>query len=404
MAADSPTDWPAVVQILAPVFGGIALVVSVLALRVRRTAGRAAATEAIMDAFDEVVGLALSSDSNLASFDRGFFGELGRGLDDARDMWIAYGVLNTLERVFVHWRRGLASDEYAIPLLHRLLKGCLTEQSVRNALRDGGYDRRFTEFATLTFTTPTVRPPVRVPTRALPHVLLESTKGSFRARSRRPMTRADEVRAMNFFRTRSLSNDFKDFTDARTSWYLGPLAKSPRLTKLLQPHPDIVDLGCGDGGLLRWLKRANRIIDDASYLGIDQDDLAIERARAAFPEASFEVADLRAPNTSIVQKDSVVFAVNLLPYLLAPEEVLGWVNQQTSAAAHLCVLDPIPSRYWEDEFEGVMISVRWPGLIDAIALCAGWQLVEATTAGVLPFFRGRCLGKMWTLRIYESLT
>lgn len=55
----------------------------------------------------------------------------------------------------------------------------------------------------------------------------------------------------------------------------------------IRHHSKVLDLGCGNGRLYSFLKTL-----DIDYLGVDNSSALLERARANFPEASFQLGDM----------------------------------------------------------------------------------------------------------------
>lgn len=69
---------------------------------------------------------------------------------------------------------------------------------------------------------------------------------------------------------------------------------------LESPGPQVVvDLGCGTGELLRFLKEAGR--RDITYIGVDTSEAALEIARAKFPEVRWVNADVLEAGDATVQ-------------------------------------------------------------------------------------------------------
>ena len=57
----------------------------------------------------------------------------------------------------------------------------------------------------------------------------------------------------------------------------------------LDPEASLLDIGCGQGDLFAWLRENEYCVD---YCGVDLTPEMVSIARARFPEARFEVADL----------------------------------------------------------------------------------------------------------------
>lgn len=70
----------------------------------------------------------------------------------------------------------------------------------------------------------------------------------------------------------------------------------------------LCDLGCGTGELLAHLRR--RGMDDVEYVGVDRSHLALQHARAKFPDAQFLELDINADHADLGQLDCDFLVAN----------------------------------------------------------------------------------------------
>lgn len=221
-----------------------------------------------------------------------------------------------------------------------------------------------------------------IPTHEVPHLAIEVIKGLFRkaiGNSKGYDGSIDSSRVRSFFNKRSLSDNFSDFTDSSSSWYLEILDKNHVLmdkfnesTKAL----NILDLGCGRGFLLEWLKK-NRFIDKCNYTGIDIDNIAIDKCKKKFQKNNVTFC---TANVNEIQPSSydIIFAINVLPYIESAETFFKMCQLGLSSKQNcFCVLlNPHPSPYWETEFGGFTIKIRQADEIRKHAKLAGLEIIN----------------------------
>jgi SAM-dependent methyltransferase len=87
------------------------------------------------------------------------------------------------------------------------------------------------------------------------------------------------------------------------------------LREVVQPSWRILDIGCASGF---HAERFTALAPDVSYCGVDISATVIEQARAARPEHSFHVSDIREFDPALAQGFDLVFSAKTL-YYVAPE-------------------------------------------------------------------------------------
>lgn len=210
---------------------------------------------------------------------------------------------------------------------------------------------------------PTIAPPSARP--AILRQLLDQSRK--RSRPLRPLPTPDRVR-----RHFQQHPDGGGLLDTSTPWYVEALSSSRLLSSAIaRPGPlSVADVGCGRGGLLRWIRR-RRESRPFAYAGFDLDPKTIEGNRRRFPGAEFRVLDVRRAGPDL--RSDWCFLVNVLPYLSRPGPVL---RRMARAASRLLVMDPVPSGYWDEDFGTFRVLLRSPEEIDRLLGAAGLKAIE----------------------------
>lgn len=73
----------------------------------------------------------------------------------------------------------------------------------------------------------------------------------------------------------------------------------------------VLDVGCGTGDLLAWLRAAGLSVD---YTGLDITAAMVEASRARFPDARFATGDLHDPPADLLAQYDVVVASGIFAY------------------------------------------------------------------------------------------
>jgi SAM-dependent methyltransferase len=133
----------------------------------------------------------------------------------------------------------------------------------------------------------------------------------------------------------------------------------------LSPGASVIDVGCGLGDLYGYLKRVFKV--PPKYQGIDITQGMVERARARYPAARFEVADILDPRSDLTQADFVlasgIFALlnlDLNPYIVL-ESLLAAMFQRCRVGLAFNSLSawsprPEPGKFFVDPVRAVGIA------------------------------------------------
>jgi SAM-dependent methyltransferase len=73
----------------------------------------------------------------------------------------------------------------------------------------------------------------------------------------------------------------------------------------------VLDVGCGTGDLLAWLRAAGLSV---SYTGLDITAAMVDASRARFPDAAFAIGDLHDPPPDLAAQYDVVVASGIFAY------------------------------------------------------------------------------------------
>lgn len=88
----------------------------------------------------------------------------------------------------------------------------------------------------------------------------------------------------------------------------------------------VVDLGCGSGTLLRRVRESSA---EPQLIGLDIEELALERARKAVPDAEFRRVDLNAGANSagtLAGQADVVLCSEVIEHLAEPQHAVSLAN------------------------------------------------------------------------------
>lgn len=207
--------------------------------------------------------------------------------------------------------------------------------------------------------------------------------------SRSKRLKFDKDRVRSFFQQRSKENNFVDFTESTTEWYLTGLDGMFLRTSVLSKKPTVIDFGCGRGGLLKKLRAFEK---DFDYIGIDFDEVAVEECREKFenPNTKFlkgdaSSIDLTGLKCIDAKKEdcTIVFLINFLPYIEDLDHFLSHLKKM--GPTHVVIIDPYPSPFWEDVFGGFRIYIRKPKMISLRMEILGFQKIHSEQLSIFSF-------------------
>lgn len=182
-----------------------------------------------------------------------------------------------------------------------------------------------------------------------------------------------------FFTQRSKEQNWSDFADSSTEWYLNIMDASATIKSKVKASMicRVLDLGCGRSKLVDWLS-ARSSESHIQYLGVDIDRVAVEKLSEATHRngISYTTIDLRRDTPSITGPFDIIFCINVLPYISDPSSMLTSVSKFCTASSLLVVIDPVPGPVWETDYGGFSIALRNPSLIASLCRQSGYRLEE----------------------------
>ena len=222
----------------------------------------------------------------------------------------------------------------------------------------------------------------RMPILRVPGVLSATLRGLVRRMLEKGHP-PNEALAMEYFRERSRRKRYREFLDSSSPWYLSPLLATEAIVELLGPERRpiaILDVGCGRGGLCRWLKA--RAQSELQYTGVDQDALVIAHCEKTLGDCgTFRCGDSRNLEAPALSAD-VIFTINMFPYIIDPIPILTRFRTILRPRGFLVVLDPADSSFWKHELPGFGVSLRSASTWTSLAAKAGWRVEEIASLGV----------------------
>lgn len=209
----------------------------------------------------------------------------------------------------------------------------------------------------------------------------------------------------NFFHERSLENNFNDFTDSSSEWYLSLIENSKIISNcLLKGQSHILDIGCGKASLFRWLTYFYNL-QLKSYLGIDINELCIEQCSQKILDhrAKFIACDANDIGDIWKRYDkyNLIFCINILPYIENLDIFAENIFNKIKDEAHVIVLDPVPSPYWEKAFGGFSIKIRTEEQILNIFGNNGLFAVERGKLCTVELFK-KSIGQISSITIFSK--
>lgn len=144
------------------------------------------------------------------------------------------------------------------------------------------------------------------------------------------------------------------------------------------PHPRLLDVGCGSGYYSEVF--STLLPDGVDYTGVDYSEAMIERARARYPAASFEVADATRLPYADGTFDIVFNGVSLMHII----DYQAAIREAARVAARYCVFHSVPvfddyrTTYLRKYAYGAPVVEVVFGKQELMALCqaAGLHLVQ----------------------------
>jgi SAM-dependent methyltransferase len=131
------------------------------------------------------------------------------------------------------------------------------------------------------------------------------------------------------------STSSKQYSGILSPWVAGMRAK--KVARHIPPNSKVLDVGCGAGPLIRYLPAA------CSYIGVDQDVVAIEANRRIFPRVAFQVFDIFTTTYPFQEQsfDTIVMAA-VIEHIHHPLHVMQELFRILKPGGRLIMTTPSP--------------------------------------------------------------
>lgn len=184
-----------------------------------------------------------------------------------------------------------------------------------------------------------------------------------------PFAKFEEDAAKKYF-TKIYNGHFDPLLfDGKKGKYLEQIDLVLKLDEI--KNKTILDIGCGNGIIYKWLSDKNTSIDN--YIGFDfaHQDLTIgENARILN-------TDIINVDFSKYKESNLYFLVNSMCYL--NDEKISHILRGVNKDDELIIVDPIPCLFWDAHFDGVKIFYRTPNKVIEMLLSFGFSVSQFST-------------------------
>jgi 2-polyprenyl-3-methyl-5-hydroxy-6-metoxy-1,4-benzoquinol methylase len=172
-----------------------------------------------------------------------------------------------------------------------------------------------------------------------------------------------------------------------------------RVLQRMRPRT-VLDVGCGTGELLAWLRRALPDVD--AWSGVDQSAKTVEANAARDPGARYEVLDIE--RASLDRCFDAVVCTEVIEHLARPREALGHLFSMIAPRGHLVLTCPTGKVHATERHFGHVAHPRPRELLEWIA-SAGFADVELWNWGFPTYVASKYVTNMrpdWALGRFAS--
>jgi len=125
----------------------------------------------------------------------------------------------------------------------------------------------------------------------------------------------------------------------------------------------VLDLGCGDLHLLHHLCQTSA--RPARYHGIDILPPSVASSRLLNEDLTFQSGDLGNLQVNCPFAANLAITCNALCYVQHPQNILRQAAENLTVGGYAIVIEPIPSLFWENYFNGIHLHFRPRGSFNA---------------------------------------
>lgn len=169
------------------------------------------------------------------------------------------------------------------------------------------------------------------------------------------------------------------------------LPRLPALKKMLEAGSNVLDLGCGSGG---WIARLAPLYPKTSFLGVDPDREAVERAKkrcAGLANASFQLG--RAEELAHREAFDLIYLGEVLYAVEDKEGALAACHRALKPSGWLVVCEPLRDRRSRDRVGRMLVeATRLDYMLQGGELMKKDRLVELLARAGFRKIRGHYMG------------
>ncbi len=136
---------------------------------------------------------------------------------------------------------------------------------------------------------------------------------------------------------KKVKEDYNKIAEDFSSTRRFPWKDFERFNKYINPQMRCLDLGCGNGRLLKYLSRQGF----RYYLGIDQSGALIKKAKEQFPSFDFKEADIARLMPAKKAEYDILFAIASFHHLPKEDQLNALISWKTylKPSGHLIMLN-----------------------------------------------------------------
>jgi SAM-dependent methyltransferase len=192
----------------------------------------------------------------------------------------------------------------------------------------------------------------------------------------------DHTKIFDFFRNERYNEKNQSIIDTATSWYFKFAIDLIIFVLKDRNAINIVDLGCGQGKVFIELTNIGVIL--GKYIGIDlfiseqQRNLEKHDTNVKFIQGDAGKTLSELPNN--FAETSVLVAINALCYNHNIENFVNSIGNDDVVRgkwSDFVVVEPYPSIFWENFFDGIHVHLRSPRTMCEYFTRGGWELRQA---------------------------